>query len=82
MYSRMCAINKNFHNLTPISKTVTMLCPTTVVTTKLVNKFVQLVFKIRKQLDEGVPALNLGFEKGEIYPNIFSNNNCDSDDEN
>ena len=59
-----------------------MLCPTTVVTTKLVNKFVQLVFKIRKQLDEGVPALNLGFEQGAIYPNIFSNINCDSDGEN
>ena len=59
-----------------------MLCPTTVVTTKLVNKFVQLVFKTRKLLDEGVPALNLGFEQGAKYPNIFSNINCDSDDEN
>ena len=65
-----------------MNKTVTMLCPTTVVTTKLVNKFVQLVFKTRKLLDEGVPALNLGFEQGAIYTNLFSNNNGDSDDEN
>ena len=51
-------------------KTVTLLCPTSVTTAKLVNKF---IFKIRRQLDEGVPALNMGFEQGAIFQNVFFN---------
>ena len=37
--------------------------------------------KIRKLLDEGMPALNLEFESGAMYLNTCFDDNYDSDDE-
>ena len=52
----------------------TLLCPTDVVTAKLSNKYIQLIFQIRKNLDEGVSALNASVKGGTIYKNIFFDN--------
>ena len=38
----------------------TMLCPTTPIAAKLVNKYIKLVFEVRKKLDEGSPNLQQG----------------------
>ena len=80
LFSRIESIKPGFQALTPSSKAATLLCPTSVLTAKLVNKFIQLVFQIRKQLDEGVPALNLGFEQGTLCKNIFFDIDSDNDD--
>ena len=79
LFSRIENIKPGFQALTPSSKTATLMCPTSVLTAKLVNKFIQLIFKVRKQLDEGVPALNLGFEQGAVYKNIFFDSDSDNE---
>ena len=81
LFARLNCLKPGFNALNSVNKTATLLCPTTVVTAKLANKFIQLIFKTRKQLDEGVPALNLGFEQGAIFRNIFHDVDNDSDEE-
>ena len=58
----------------------TLQCPTKVVTAKLANKYIQILFNIRKMLGEGVPALNTGYENDVII--IITNEFYDSDDDN
>ena len=81
MFTRIENLKPGFQAVTPSSKTATLLFPTSVVTAKLVNKYIQLIFKIRKELDEGVPALNLGFGQGTVYPNIFFDTDNETDTE-
>ena len=76
LFGRMESISPGFLELTPVQQTATLLCPTTVVTAKLTNKYIQILFKFRKLLDEGVPAFNMGYESGVIVSNEFW---CDDD---
>ena len=75
----MSTILKGFSELSIENKTVTLLCPTSVLSAKLVNKYIKILFNIRKQLDEGVPILNMGYESGTIEANEFVNDNFDND---
>ena len=78
LFGRLKSITPGFLSLTPAQQTATLLCPTKVVTAKLANKYIQILFNIRKLLDEGVPALNTGYESGAIIINEL----YDSDDDN
>ena len=79
LFSRLESLSMGYHALSKEKLTATLLCPTSTVTAKLVNRYIQLIFEIRKSLDEGVPALNLGLEKGSIYRNIFFDNTDDTE---
>ena len=71
LFAKLESVSKGYLNLSKEHQAATLLCPTSVVTAKLVNRYIQLIFKVRKSLDEGVPALNLGYESGGLYHNIF-----------
>ena len=74
----MESIIPGFISFPPAQQTATLLCPTSVVTAKLANKYIQILFKVRKMLDEGVPALNIGYESGVILHNEFyDDSDCD-----
>ena len=77
MFGRLESITPGFVSLTPAQQTATLLCPTKDATAKLANKYIKIPFNIRKLLDEGVPALNTGYESGVIIINEF----YDSDDD-
>ena len=69
--AKLETVVKGYKSLSPAQQSATLLCPTNVVTAKLSNKYIQLIFQIRKNLDEGVPALNIGVPGGTIYSNMF-----------
>ena len=77
----MSTIVRDFSNLSPEHQTATLLCPNSVVTAKLVNKYIQIMFKTRKLLDGGVPAFNLGYERGAMVQNEFFEDS-DTEEEN
>ena len=80
--SKLGSVLPSFKTLTPHDKVLTMLCPVTTVAAKLVNKYIRLMFQSRNQLDNGIPILNLGYEKGiEVNPffqDLDSDNDLDS----
>ena len=78
LFGRLNSIIPGFLSLTPVQQTATLLCPTKVVTAKLVNKYIRLLFNTRKLLDDGVAALNGGYASGVIILNEFYD---DSDDD-
>ena len=73
LLARLSSLSMGYHTLNRKQLTATLLCPTSVVTAKLVNKYIQLLFNVRRLLDEGVPAFNLGFESGSMCHNVFFN---------
>ena len=77
LFGRIESISPGFLDLTPVQKTATLLCPTSVVTAKLTNKYIQILFKIRKLLDDGIPAFNMGYEGGVMVNHEFCNDNDD-----
>ena len=79
LFGRLENIIPGFLSLTPAQQTATILCPTSVITAKLANKYIQIIFNARKLLDEGVPALNIGYESGAIICNEFYDDS-DQDD--
>ena len=79
MFGRMESIKPGFLKLTTAQQTATLLCPTTVLTAKLTNKYIKILFKIRKLLDEGIPALNLGYDSGVMLSNEFWDDNFNDD---
>ena len=62
---------KGFKGPSPAQQSATLLCPTTVITAKLSNKYIHLIFQMHKNLDHGVPALNIGVPGDTIYSNKF-----------
>jgi hypothetical protein len=78
LFGRLESITPGFLSLTPAQQTATLLCSTKVITAKLANKYIQILFNIRKLLDEVVPTLNTGYKSGVIIMNEF----YDSDDDN
>ena len=56
----------------------TVLCPTSTLKAKLINKFIKLVFESRKKLDDGYPILNQGYERG-VETNPFFEDDTDQD---
>ena len=78
--STLISIQTGFSSLSPVSKTAVILCPTSVQTAKLSNKFIKIMFKTRKLLDDGYPIFNMGYGCG-IIPNEFFDidDNYDSD---
>ena len=78
--ARFAIFKPEIHSMTPQNKTMVILCPTSTITAKLANKFIQLMFESRKQLDEGNPIFNLGYEQG-VAINPFFNDTDDSDDD-
>ena len=57
----------------------TIMCPSSTIKAKLINKFIKIMFETRKKLDDGIPALNLGYEQG-IEVNPFFETDTDLDD--
>ena len=53
----------------------TILCPTTTTKAKLINKYIKILFETRKQLDEGFPILNSGYEGGIAVNPFFDTDN-------
>ena len=65
-------------------KVATMLCPTTVKQAKLINKFIEIMFKCRKQVDEGATIESLKYYDTGVINDPYSdldnslNNSLDS----
>ena len=53
MFTNISIINPLFPNLTPEQKYLTLMCPTTPRQTKLVNRFIKLMFEKRVAIDSG-----------------------------
>ena len=81
MFAKMGTIVKDFNELKIENKTATLLCPTSVVAAKLANKYIKILFNIRKQLDEGMPILNMGYEGGVIVQNEFFDDDINDNDD-
>ena len=73
LFGKMESIRPGFLALSPSQKAATLLCPISTITAKLSNKYIVILFKIRKMLDEGIPALNSGYDCGIIVNNEFFN---------
>ena len=71
LFGRLGCILPGFLDLTPTQKTATLPCPTSVVTAKLANEYIKILFNTRKLLDEGIPVLNGGYASGAIVANEF-----------
>ena len=80
LFGRLESIHPGFLFLTPVQQTATILCQTTVVTAKLANKYIKILFNIRKLLDEGVPVLNTGYESGVVLNEFYDDSDYDYDD--
>ena len=78
LFSKLDTVITGFITLSSKEKTAILLCPTSVLTAKLSNKYIQIMFKTRQLLDDGFPAFNMGYGAG-IIPNEFCNLN-DTDD--
>jgi hypothetical protein len=79
-FSKLNTIISGFSNLSSVEQTAILLCPTSVVTSKMVNKYIQIMFKTRNLLDEGFPSFNMGYESGVILNEFFDiNDSYDSD---
>ena len=78
LFSKLDTVITGFMTLSSKEKTAILLCPTSVLTAKLSNKYIQIMFKTRQLLDDGFPAFNMGYGAG-IIPNEFCNLN-DTDD--
>ena len=70
--AKLRSINPVFSNLSDIEKVSVLLCPSNVITAKLVNKYIQIAFKFSKCLDSGEPIIYQGYENG-VVPNEFCN---------
>ena len=51
----------NYESLTDNDKISTILCPTMVTSAKLVNKYINILFKARKSIDSGEHISSLTF---------------------
>ena len=70
LFSRLDTVKTGFSNLSSVEKTAIILCPTSVLPAKLSNKYIKIMFKTRKLLDDGYPIFNMGYMCG-IIPNEF-----------
>ena len=50
----MSSISPSFHNLTCDEKLKYILCPTSEIMCKVVNKFIRIMFNARDNIDEGI----------------------------
>ena len=80
LFSKLDTIISGFSKLSSVEKTAILLCPTSVISAKLVNKYIQLMFKTRKLLDEGFPAFNMGYESGVVLNEFFDIDDSDDND--
>ena len=58
---KLSSLNKSILDLNPIDQIKVMLCPTTPQAAKLVNKYISIMFKARKNIDNGDHISNLTF---------------------
>ena len=85
-FKRNCFLSKletvlpGFKDMSAQQMAVTILCPVTTIAAKLANKYIKILFDNRKQLDEGIPILNLGYEKGIACNPFFTDHDSDIDD--
>ena len=59
LYGKITSINPNFSSLPDEDKFLQLLCPVTAQTTKLVSKFIEIMFQSRSKLDEGASISEL-----------------------
>ena len=58
---KLIALNPSFTSMSPNDLIKSMLCPTSVQSAKLVNKYISIMNKARKNIDEGLHVSNLTF---------------------
>ena len=58
-FTKLDTVVPGFLQLSRQHKILTMLCPTSIQATKLVSKFIGILFKARCQIDEGTPVQNI-----------------------
>ena len=58
LFSKLDTVITGFIKFSSKEKTAILLCPTSVLTAKLSNKYIQIMFKTRQLLDDGFPAFN------------------------
>ena len=62
--ARYETIHTGIKELSNQNMVYTILCPTSILKAKLINKFIKIMFETRKQLDDGNPVLNQGYAGG------------------
>ena len=58
---KLSGINKSIYDLNPTDQVKSMLCPTSHMATKLINKYISIMFKARANIDDGDHITNLTF---------------------
>ena len=66
-FGKMTSIKPNFINMSSSDKLKTILCPTSTAATKIVNKFVRIMFLARDNIEEGALIEDLS------YPTLLVN---------
>ena len=58
---KLKSLNPAVSNLNPVDLIKSMLCPTTTQSAKLVNKYITIMMRARRNIDEGLHMSNLTF---------------------
>ena len=72
------SLNPKFSNLCCDDLVKSILCPTTTQSAKLLNKYITILLKARKNIDEGTHVLNLTFPPNVEHYNCPDNSFDDS----
>ena len=73
-FGKMTSIMPNFMNMSSSDKLKTMLCPTSTAATKIINKFMRIMFLARDSIEEGACIDDLS------YPTLLVNHDYDYTD--
>ena len=80
LFGKLGSIINNFHDLSYDEKVKTMLCPNNIQVGKLVNKYLQIIFKCRQKLNDGIPMSQLTYlSYNKFNFDNSSETDCDSE---
>ena len=65
------SISPSFNNLSEEHKLFSILCPRDILSAKLVNKYIKILFRFRSNIDDGVPAQYHSYESGIVLNELF-----------
>ena len=64
---KMGSVIPNFKNMSSSDQLKTILCPTSTAVTKIVNKFIRIMFLARDNLEEGVDIEEMSYPTMPVY---------------
>ena len=69
--AKLGSVLPHFQSLSKTQQLSTILCPRDIITAKLSNKYIKILFNARKQLDDGEPVHHQGYESGVVQNEFF-----------